>query len=232
MHTRLFYLALLLLLQGCATTGQWDSKSIDQLKAERNRVNEEIKERSVLLSFWYADQARAVHRLQSEMGHKFDDVYNKRSPSDILDEQSDFMEDFSADMKSLRKKLSSLDEAIYMKYPAGAGDNAEAEWKELDEETEHAIREIERILITEKDEDKLKELFPHLVLSNEDGKLTIYRYILRDIDKKRRELLNMGYGYGITYTIGISFSFIEGKLALWGHINSKVESPIQEAKPN
>ena len=64
----------------------------------------DLSQRDMCIALWYTYESATVDILGVTTGHKFGDVWNRRSPVEILEEQLDFWRDFQAESARLEKE--------------------------------------------------------------------------------------------------------------------------------
>lgn len=98
------------------------------------------------LQLWYAQQAAATSILRGDTGHEFRPIWMGRSPTTILEEQSDFMKRWLADRAEMEQKEHPQPEGVRGFPPESARDpvdGARIDWEDcLAPEDQSAIHQI------------------------------------------------------------------------------------------
>jgi hypothetical protein len=108
---------LMAMIVGCTTTLPPKEVPLAELEAKRERLRQDMIQKSVIVSKWYANQARAVHELEVGLGTKLGAVSKRRSPEDILAEQSNALQSLLTKLESLQKETRKIDSEIKQRTP-------------------------------------------------------------------------------------------------------------------
>ena len=113
-----------------------------------------------------------------------------------------------------------------------SGLTLEAEWKDLDDKTEHLISALEELISIDNSEAALTGHLTGLVkFSGDNNEISPYYMIFYAIDDKRIELIEKGYGNNIGYTSGYSLFFENGKFVKWERIYGKLDYNLKRSSP-